>query len=110
MVCSWCEHENVLATKRARGSSLYSSSPKPIEQVVTASVANSFINATTQLESTPPLRKAPSGTSLNRCDLTDCLRSARSCCSYSSSLASDNCPSCKSQYLRWKIPRLSTRK
>ena len=39
-------------------------SPKVTEKVFTSLLLTSFINDTTELESTPPLRKAPSGTSL----------------------------------------------
>ena len=43
--------------------SLNAGSPKEIEQVTTGSAESPAIIATTALESTPPERKAPSGTS-----------------------------------------------
>ena len=52
------------ATRRAWGSSLYEFSSKPIEKVFTGRSMMRLMSATTALESMPPLRKAPSGTSL----------------------------------------------
>ena len=53
----------LLGDRRANGSSLKRSSSKPIENVLTGSRGSSAIAATTADESTPPERKAPSGTS-----------------------------------------------
>ena len=58
------------AISRAASSSSYAGSSKPIENVFTGRDEASAISATTRLESTPPDRNAPSGTSLTRCERT----------------------------------------
>ena len=60
---SSCSVPNCSAMRRACGSSSNSSWSKPIENVRTGSLDCSAIAATTALESTPPERNAPSGTS-----------------------------------------------
>ena len=64
---SWWSVPKCSATRRACSDSSKLRSPKPIEKVLTAPAGSaSTIIATTELESMPPLRNAPSGTSLTR--------------------------------------------
>ena len=67
-----------LATWRAYASSSYSASPNPMANVFTGAPPSRAIAATTALESMPPLRKAPRGTSLMRCRRTDSSTSSAS--------------------------------
>src|SRR5438046_5672885 len=67
---SWCSHRLCPATSFAYTSSSCAGSLKPTEQVTTGRLSASDIYVTTEVESTPPLRKAPNGTSLRRRILT----------------------------------------
>jgi hypothetical protein len=60
---SWVEPRR-FATRRAHGVSSYVASEKPTEKVRTEAREVSVIRQTTALESIPPDRKAPIGTSL----------------------------------------------
>ena len=73
------------ATVRASALSSNSASRKPIEKVFTGPPDRRDISATTLLESTPPERNAPSGTSLTRCDRTASSSTSCSCARASSS-------------------------
>ncbi len=71
---SVCCVPNASATVRAYGSSSKPASSKPIEKVRMGWADASAISATTVLESRPPLRNAPTGTSLrsrNRVDVAE---------------------------------------
>src|SRR2546430_1568264 len=57
-----------------------------MEKVLTGRGLSRAIVATTELESMPPLRKAPRGTSLTRCSRTDSSSSARKPSTHSASL------------------------
>ena len=61
--CEWCSVPNSSATLAAYDDSSAEGTSKPIEQVLTGERLASAISATTLEESTPPDRKAPSGTS-----------------------------------------------
>ena len=71
------------ATTSAWADSLKAGSPKEMEQVFTGSLDNPAIMATTAEESTPPDRKAPSGTSEISRISTASRRRSRSSCSAS---------------------------
>ncbi len=66
-ISSWWSVPKRSATWRAYGSSSYeaAAAPKPIENVVRRPLVTSRMLATTTLESTPPDRNAPRGTSLS---------------------------------------------
>ena len=61
---SWCSVPLSAATRRAWFNSVWLSSRKPTENVLTGCALRRDIVATTALESMPPLRNAPTGTSL----------------------------------------------
>ena len=83
---SWCSVPKAWATRRASPSSLKAASGNPIENVLTGAPERPAIVATTALESMPPLRNAPRGTSLTMCRRTASRRSARSSSTRESSL------------------------
>src|SRR4030088_2681446 len=60
-------------------SSLNALSSKPMEKVFTGSGDCNAMEATTELESIPPLRNAPSGTSAIMRILTDSSKTVRTC-------------------------------
>ncbi len=66
-----------LATAAASGSSLKFGSSNPIEKVLTGSLVCKVMDATTELESIPPLKNAPSGTSEISRNRTDSSKSSR---------------------------------
>ena len=74
---SWCSAPTASATARAKGASLNSVSSKAIEHVRIGPDVTVRMRVTTALESSPPLRKAPSGASLTRWLRTASARSAR---------------------------------
>ena len=77
-IISTCRVRSAADTARAWGSSSTISSAKPTENVRTGWVMR-FIMATTVLESTPPLRKAPTGTSAVMHRRVASSRSSSSC-------------------------------
>src|SRR5262249_17056929 len=60
---SWCSVPSVRATVAAWERSSYDGSAKPIANVLTGTVDTSAARAVTRLESIPPERKVPQGTS-----------------------------------------------
>ncbi len=90
---SWCSVANASLTRRANGSSENLASAKPIEKVLTGAALSDAIVATTTLESMPPLRNAPSGTSLIMRPRTASRSDARSCSDHSASLSGGWLPS-----------------
>src|SRR5438874_353903 len=75
---SWCSVSNRCATARAYGrSSCERSAPKPTEKVARRPTFSSRMQATITLESTPPLRKTPRGTSASSRARTASRTSAR---------------------------------
>src|SRR5439155_41425 len=75
---SWCSVSNRCATARAYGrSSCERSAPKPTEKVARRPTFSSRMQATITLESTPPLRNTPRGTSASSRARTASRTSAR---------------------------------
>ena len=75
---SWCRVPKRRAAARAWSDSSNGRSAKPTESVSTGRARNRDIVATIALESTPPLRNAPTGTSLTRWRRTVSSRISRS--------------------------------
>ena len=94
---STCRVPKRSATRRAWGSSLNAASRNPIEKVWSGPLVAPAQAATTTLESTPPLRKAPTGTSAIRCSRTASSSLARmaSCQSSAEGRSSGSSRSCQ---------------
>ena len=75
------------ATRRACGASLYACSANPIAKVWGGRDRSPAMSATTVDESSPPDKKAPSGTSDSRWLVTACPSNSRRCSVASSSLS-----------------------
>ncbi len=71
---SWCSAPMCCATILASGSSLKASSAKPMVKAFTGIDMWRAISAATTLESSPPLRNTPKGTSLSRRRRTESSR------------------------------------
>ena len=71
---------------RANGNSLYDSSSNPIDEVTSLPVMTCRIKPTIVLESTPPLKNAPRGTSDSRWSFTVPFSRSKSCSAACSSV------------------------
>ena len=76
-----------------------------MEKVLTGRGLRLAMVATTELESTPPLRKAPSGTSLTMCRRTDSFSRSRNSSTSSASLRRSSGAHSTSQYRETRTPR-----